>query len=184
MDNIKSPEELLELMSSIRYGYVGFDGKKYYDDWENWFNECYVQSGEEVLNSKVGTCWDQVELERLWFSKNNYNFKTIFSWFEHGRDDDMPTHTFLAFKSNDKWFWFENAFEAYRGIHEYNSLEELINDVKSKQFEFAFNNNKNAKESDRDCLVCYEYSKPNYHLGVNDYLSFVTSNQTINERKQ
>ena len=164
-DDIKTPNELLDFMkNNIKYGFLGKNGKKYYDqyseEWNDWNNECIVQSGEEVLNSNIGTCWDQVELERLWFEKNNYNFKTIFMWFEVGRECNLPTHTFLLFEHDNKWYWFENSFEMYRGIHEYNSLEEAIEDVKSKQIEFTSKNYKDFSEEDKQTLVSYEYPKP------------------------
>lgn len=72
-NNIKTPMELLKYMDNITYGFIGRNGKKYTDmnstDWNDWYDECFVQSGEEVLKSKIGTYWDQVELERLWFEK-------------------------------------------------------------------------------------------------------------------
>ena len=106
-DEINSPEELLEFMDkNITYGFLGKNGKKYTDmyspEWNDWYDECFVQSGEEVLKSKIGTCWDQVELERLWFEKNNYNFKTIFIWFEVNRENNFPTHAFLIYEDNNK----------------------------------------------------------------------------------
>ena len=101
--NIKTPFELLEFMDkNITYGFVGKNGKKYLDmysqEWNDWYQECFVQSGKEVLKSKVGTCWDQVELERLWFEKNGYSFKTFFVWFEVNRPNNLPTHTFLIYE--------------------------------------------------------------------------------------
>ena len=179
LDSIKNPKELLEYMDNITYGFVGKNGKKYLDmyskEWNDWYEQCFVQSGEEVLNSKIGTCWDQVELERLWFEKNRYSFKTIFAWFEVNRENDFPTHTFLIYESNGKFYWFEHAFEACKGIHEFDTEEEAINYFKEKQIEFTLRNNKNIKEEDKETLTCYEYSKPDYHLGVEEYLEFVTS---------
>ena len=180
LEQIKTPEELLEYMSNnITYGFVGKNGKKYYDmyseEWNDWHDECFVQSGEELLTSKIGTCWDQVELERLWFEKNNYSFKTIFSCFEVNRPNNLSTHTFLIYEKDGKWYWFEHAFESYRGIHEYDSEELAIEDVLNKQYDFSLKNNKETRVEDRECLVCYEYEKPGYHLGVDEYLDFVTS---------
>ena len=79
LDSIRNPKELLEYMDNITYGFVGKNGKKYLDmyskEWNDWYEQCFVQSGEEVLNSKIGTCWDQVELERLWFEKTDIVLK-------------------------------------------------------------------------------------------------------------
>ena len=103
MNDIKTPEELLNFMrNNIIYGFVGKNDKKYTDmfseEWNDWYSQCIVQNGEDVLKSKIGTCWDQVELERQWFEKNNYTVHTFFMWFEVGRECDLPTHTFLIYE--------------------------------------------------------------------------------------
>lgn len=182
LDNIKSPEELLKFMDKIVYGFVGKNGKTYVDpfsnEWSNdWYNECIIQTGEEVINSLIGTCWDQVELERLWFEKNNYNFKTIFEWYEVGKPLNISTHTYLIYEKDNKWYWFEHAFETYRGIHEFNSEEDAINFVKEKHSEHELKNNSVFKEAYKNTLTLYEYGKPAPHLGVDDFYDFVTSKQ-------
>lgn len=176
-DIIKTPYDLLRYMkNNISYGFVSKCGKKYaYDDknWnKDWFTNCIVQSGEDVLKTGYGTCWDQVELERKWFADNGYEFETIFSWFEIDSPNNYPTHTFLAFKDKDKWYWFENAFADYRGIHEYDILDNLINDVKNKQLLFAIKSGI-AKPNDDRLIKSYKYNKPKSNLGVRDYIDYV-----------
>ena len=186
-DEIKNPNQLLEFMNNITYGFIGKNGKKYTDmqsqEWNDWHEQCFVQNGEEVLKSKIGTCWDQVELERLWFEKNNYKFKTIYMWFEVNRENDLPTHTFLIYEDNNKWYWFEHAFEMYKGIHEFNSEEEAIKYVKEKQCEYASHNNSGFKDRDEYTLECYEYNKPPDNLGVDEYTNYVTSGNKIKFEK-
>ena len=179
---LKTPEELLEYMKkNIHYGFVGYNGKKYYDmfseEWNDWYTECYVQNGEEVIDSKIGTCWDQVELERVWFEKNHYHYHTFFIQFEVNKENNYPTHTFLIYEDGNFFYWFEHAFEAERGIHKFHSLDEAIEYVKAKQIEYTKLNNIEASDEDMDCLVVYEYTKPKDHLGVDDYLDFVTTHK-------
>lgn len=186
LNSIQTPNELLEYMSqNIIYGFIGKNGKKYTDmfseEWNDWYSECFVQNGEEVLESKIGTCWDQVELERLWFEKKGYTIHTFFMWFEVNKENNYPTHTFLIYESNDKYYWFENAFEAERGIHEFNSLDEAIECVKAKQVAYVKNNVPNISLEDLEKLVVYVYSKPAYHLGVEEYLEHVTSINYVND---
>lgn len=184
-NKIDNPKDLLEYMSkNIKYGFVGKNGKKYLvqtsEDWNDWYQECRVQTGEEVLNTNVGTCWDQVELERLWFEKNNYEIKTIFIWFEV--EEEYPTHTFLLYKKDNKWFWFENSFEIYRGIHEFNSIKEAIEDIKFKHLKYAINKGI-AKLSDKEYIKTYEYSKLLSSLNVEEYINHVTSNKSKKQTK-
>ena len=184
VNKITNPQELLEFMNNnIIYGFVGKNGKKYTnpnsEEWDDWYQECMVQSGEEVIISGIGTCWDQVELERLWFEKSAYPFKTFFCWFEVNRENDLPTHTFLIYEDNNKYYWFEHSFGDYCGIHEYPSLELAIEDIKNKQFNYALSYSKTIKQEDINTFACYEYSKPKPHLGVDDYINFVTSKNKI-----
>ena len=175
-NNIKSPEELLQYMEeNIEYGYVDKEGNKYYNSDNDLFvKKCYVQTGKEVLKSKIGTCWDQVELERLWFKNNKYDYKTFFIKFDLDYINDYPTHTFLIYKKENKWFWFENAFIDNRGIYEFDSLDNAINTVKNKQFEYA-SKYYNASKNELNKIRSYEYEELTNGLDVNGFLKHVTS---------
>ena len=147
-------------------------------EWNDWDKECLVQPGEEVLKTNIGTCWDQVELERLWFSKHNYEFKTIFIWFEVDYNNNYPTHSFLLYKENNKCYWFENAFFDYQGIHEFNTYEEAIDFIKERHLDNAINN-KVAKKEDYDLIKCYEFQGFNKALSVEEYIDHVTNGKLI-----
>lgn len=178
-EEILTPEQLIQYMSdNIHYGFVGKNGKIYKEqgskEWNNdWYSECIVQNGESLMNSHYGTCWDQVELERKWFSEHNYLYKTIFMWFEINKPNGLPTHTFLIYYKDDKWYWFEHSFEVNKGIHEFLSEEILIDYIKDKQLEYAIKIG-GATLQDRKYIKCYEYTEPEPNLGVNDYIYHVT----------
>ena len=175
LEKIRTPEELLEYMKkNITYGFIGKNNKVYKNplskEWDDWKEECLVQTGEEVVNTKIGTCYDQVEFERLWFEKHHYELKTVFLCFEVDYENNYPTHTFLVYKKNQKWYWFEHAFEPCRGIHEFDSLEETINTVISKQLEYAISIGI-AKESDKKLIKSYEYSKLTKPMDIEEFLN-------------
>ena len=178
-EKLKTPEELLTFMDqNIVFGFIGKNGKKYTNmftkAWEeDWYSECIVQSGEEVLKTRIGTCWDQVELERLWFKTNDYEFKTIFIWFEMNEENDLPTHTFLVYKSDNKYCWFEHSFEDNKGIHEFDTFEKVIECVKQKQLEAAINSGK-AKIEQYNLIKAYEFEEPLSNISVSEYLKHVT----------
>ncbi len=82
-NKITSPQELLQYMNKhIYYGIVGCNNKVYVPNDKDFQRACneewYFRNGLDVLLSCVGHCWDQVEIERYWFTKNNYDFKTLF----------------------------------------------------------------------------------------------------------
>jgi len=180
--NVKSEYDLLDYMDKhIKYGFVGKNNKIYTDqnskEFRNdWYTEYTLQSGESLIENHYGTCWDHVELERLWFEKNNFVFKTIFTWFEINKPNNLPTHSFLIYNKNNMWYLFEHNIE--RGILEFQFEKEAIDYIKQKQLEFAINDKK-AKPSDQVFLKSYEYSKPVYNIGVDEYLEHVTNNLYI-----
>ncbi len=177
--NLETPKDLLNYMTNdITYGFISKDNHKYTDpfskDWQdNWYDKCLVQTGKEVLGTKIGTCWDQVELERLWFKSHHYNFKTIFMWFEINKENNLPTHTCLIYEQDNKYYWFENAFEANRGICEFNSFKEAVDYIKQEQLNYIVANNLGGKDY-LDFLKVYEYDELTKPLSVQEYLDHVT----------
>ena len=81
--------KIMNLMDSIEYGFKDNDGnniintnvQKWDEEFENFY---YLQTPEELMQSKCGVCWDQVELERKLFSENNITIKTYFIFISDG----------------------------------------------------------------------------------------------------
>ena len=126
-------QEILNKLDDIKYGFVSIDKNIYQDDSKDWdknFSKLYrLQSPEELIKNKYGVCWDQVELERYYLTQNNIEAKSYFI-IAYAKMQE-PTHTFIVVKS-DKYYWLEHSWELYRGIHEYETLKELLFDVKLK----------------------------------------------------
>ena len=177
-DNISTPLELLDFMSSIKYGFLGSDNKFYFDD-SNWFDKFVLQSPSDILNNMIGNCFDQVELERDWFSKHNYKFNVYFQRIELDYNNPYPMHTFLVYEDNNKYYWFENAWSDNRGIFEYNTLDELFKDVYDKSIILYKKNNINDEELKKYSL--YILDKPKYHFSALEYIEFCSKLVKINE---
>ena len=184
--DINTPEELLEFMSNnIIYGYISNNGKLYDNpndsEWNMCFHDtCIIQSPNSLLETKHGTCWDQTELERYWFINNNYEIKTIFLLFVVNKPNNLPTHSFLIFKKDNKYYWFEHSFTPYKGIHEYDSEKELIDDVCSKQIEYALS--EGYPREDLTNLVAFDFTKPKDNCSVDEYIENAT--KTMYESKK
>lgn len=179
---IKTPEELLELMKYINYGYLGKNSKLHYfadpDFNEVWYEEYILEEPQDILKSKLGNCWDQTELERDWFEKNNYEYKTIYEMVDLDYKNPYPTHSFLVYKDNDNsWNWFENSDYDNRGIHKFNSLNELLayQLTNYKNFLKTFN----ITDEELEKIVLKDYSKPNYHISAEEYLNHVKSSKDL-----
>ncbi len=167
--------EINLIMNQMEYGFKDSSGQNIINNLEKWDNEFdkfyYLQTPEELLISKCGVCWDQVELERKLFSDNNINFKTYFIYII---DNDMlPSHTFLVYNDEKNYYWFEHSWGEYKGIHKYNSIKNLFDDV---IYKFKNSHKEVIKNSK---VFLYEYEKPKYHITCNDFYKYIETQKLI-----
>ena len=171
MKSIKTPEELLKYMDIINYGFVDENNNVYQDeDFEqNVFSKWKLSSPERLLKVKYGHCFDQVELEREWFT-NKYPIHTYYMMFLVPYENPFSTHTFLVYENNHKYYLFEHSDYFNRGIHEYNSLDELLDKEMKHHLEYNLKNNKMTDEEQKS-LVIYEYQKPEYNIDMIEFIN-------------
>lgn len=179
--SIKTPTELLEFMSNIEYGYLTKSGKIYTindaDYQKSWYDNYILQDKSTILKTGVGNCFDQVELERAWFEDNNYQIKTIYEMVSLNYDNNYPTHTFLVYKDNNKWFWFENSFSKLRGIHKFDTLEELMSYQKDKYLELLEEYQITDIEHKNIIITCY--NKPTPNISALEYIEYAVESSSF-----
>ena len=149
-------QEIMKLMEEINYGWVDKNGNPHIK-LEGFADNYILQSPEELIKSKLGVCWDQVELERFYFKEKGIDINSYFIVHYDGKK--CPCHTFISFEKNGKFYWFEHAWEKHRGIKEFNSKEELLKDVREKFIDLEL---KNGYQEDH--LFIFNYKKPTPHL--------------------
>jgi len=175
--DVKTPQELLEFMDIIEYGYLANGNKYNYKDedaFEAHIDEWRLSSPQQLLENKIGHCFDQVELERDWFAKNNYKFKAYFIFFYNCDDKTYSNHTFLIYEDNNKYYYFEHSWGDMKGIYEFDSLSETFNYVALKNLQAD-----KPLVEDIKKLTIIEYGKPEYNV---DYETF-TANILKNGRE-
>lgn len=158
---INTPQELLEFMSDFKYEWMDKDGVFHEALTPDMYENYSLMTPEEVLINKKGICVDQTEFERDWFSKNNYEHKVMVIQIE--REDSTPGHQFLMYKENNKYYWFENAWYDERGIHEYSTYEDLIEDIKHK---FIVQNN--IAEQEINKIEIFEQIRYPYNISYEE----------------
>jgi len=183
INEIATPRELLNYMSNnINYGYLGKDNKVHLwsdpDFNDVWHNEYVLENYDDVLRTKVGNCWDQVEFERTWFLSRGYKIMTFYEQVILDYDNPYPTHSFLTFNENDKWYWFENSDGSNRGIHEFNSLNELL-DYQLARYRLFLKNNFNIKEEEINKIKLFVYYEPKYHSTADEYIDNIINGINI-----
>ena len=89
----------------------------------------------------------------------NIPFKTYYI----EQDNQMrSTHTFLVYTKNNKFYYFENSYEKYRGIYEYHDLNTLLKDIIKHMMDDQRSNG----------FKIYEYNKPKYGIGVQEFMDY------------
>lgn len=176
-ENIKTPQELLTYMDNINYGFTDSTGNNY-GSWdekkfeENVFKKWTLSSPERLIKVKHGHCFDQVELERDWFTKHNYIIHTYYIMFVLPYENPYTTHTFLIYEENSKYYYFEHSDYYNRGIIEFDSLEEALLYRQRKQIS-SNKEQHNMTEEEISSLKIFEYSKPPYGITMDDFITLI-----------
>ena len=182
-ENIKMPEELLKFMDeNISYGYLDKNGKIHRiqdkDFNEDWFNLYRLENNQDVLNTKVGNCFDQVEFERTWFINNGYEIKTIFEMVLLDYENPYPMHSFLAYKEYNKWYLFEHADFANKGIRGFNNILDLIN-YQLYTYKIFLKKDFKIKDEELEKIYMSYFEEPKNHANEEEYIEFVTRGKNI-----
>lgn len=163
--DVKTPIELYDFMKeNIEYGFLSNSDKKTYrrvdmnDDKlyeELLFNTYCLQTSEELLNTRCGICYDQVELERKWFEENGYKVFTYYTPFHN--------HCFLVFVDDNGYNWFERTIKEHNGIHTKGNLEDILDYYKCVQL-------RNGATND---LKLYQYNTVKFHCGFYEFINSI-----------
>lgn len=111
-------------------------------------NYTKLMSPEEVYNSKKGSCHDQVIFELYCLRKLNLHPKALFliEYNPNGNGNTNMTHSLVYYEKNGKICWFENAWGGNEGIHEFNSISELKEELYKLHKDGKFGNIKQYPE--------------------------------------
>lgn len=88
-----------------------------------------VVDSKQFEKQQGGICWDYVIYEADYFRKNFSSIKIKAWYIIWDKQPDYPTHTFITFKSKNKYILFESSFKAIQGVYEANSEKDIINFV-------------------------------------------------------
>lgn len=97
-----------------------------YSDYDKYWR---LASPSQFEKQGGGTCWDFTAYEADFF-KNKLSktwFKTIYIMFN--KPENYPSHTFLVFKYDDEFYYFESAYQSYKGIYWGDSESDIIDFV-------------------------------------------------------
>ncbi len=132
---IKTPYSLLNYLKKyFNYGFVYRN--KVFTETEKDFHKKMdifykIRLGNDFLKNKYGVCWDFCEFERLFFLEYNIEHNCYFINSKYG-ENNGPTHTFIIYKYESKWYWFEYSWFECLGIWEFDTKENALKTVLKK----------------------------------------------------
>ena len=118
------------LMQDIEFGMFDENGEELLNS-EDWYDKTVVQSPEDTINHKKGNSVDQANL-LYWLFKDNGLKPEIYYVEYTNKDKVSPSHMFVIFNKDNKCYWYENAWEDEKGLHDFNNSIECFDYIKSK----------------------------------------------------
>jgi hypothetical protein len=101
----------------------------------------FIRNSKEIINSGKGDCHEQALVIYDKCINENLNAKRLFFIAYNPKNPpNSPggeTHTLCYVNLGEKIFWIENAWYEMKGIHEFNSLHELKEEIKKSYLKFS-----------------------------------------------
>lgn len=160
-------------IEGIRLGYRDKDGNKFLNFGKDFKERFYLQNPKQLLESKIGTCFEQVELERDLITKLDVDLRTYFIYYP---DEEFDlAHVFLIYKDKKKYYWLENSWVKYRGLHIYDTKQDLFNDVLKKFVE-------TIPHGDFKKVRLYLYEKPRFGINYVKFFSHCINGKSMKNK--
>jgi len=158
-------------MAKIQYGWIDKDGGRH-EKLSGFSKNYLLQTAEELRKSRLGVCLDQVELERALFAEQGITARSFFIVYYNGEMD--PAHTFVIVKDDEKYIWYEHAWEKYRGWHEFDSLKDALRDIREKFISIEL-----SEGFDPMQLCIFEYEKPQKKLNCQEFYAHCANGKSV-----
>ena len=134
INEIKTPEDILEFMNNIRYGWLDINGEEHIGNMKGFRSLYRTSTLDEVLEHGLGTCIEQVLLMSTLLSKIGIHNKMFCTRVYEGKDfnnleAEEHMHCFVLYSLNDKVYQIEHPNWEKIGIYEFESEEEAIQEI-------------------------------------------------------
>lgn len=154
---LEKAEKIFNDLKDIEYGWIDSNGRKHRHITEGYFAKYRFQLPEELLKTRFGCCWETSALSKELLIKEGVPAKNYFFVIQY---KNFFCHSITVFKENNKIYWIELSQKDYIGIHEYNSMEELMNFIVDN-FDKIMHREEKINLSD---IKIFEYETPKRKL--------------------
>ena len=135
INEIKNPQDVYKFMTdNIEYGWIDISGNIHLNTMKEFRKIYRTMSIEEILDYKIGTCIDQVNLMHYLLNKINIKNKMyccrIFEPDDYGNlEEEEHMHCFILYYENNKVYHIEHPNSEKKGIYKYISEAEAIKTI-------------------------------------------------------
>ena len=159
-----TPEEFLEYLNNkCEYGFIS-ENKKYTDGLIYY----HTISPAEFSKKHIGVCWDYANYECAYFKEYFKDIPCELYYIEMASLPEEPTHTWLSYHTNNKYYIIESSWYKNRGIHEYDTKKDMIDDYVAR---FLKSNHATHHEAKYAVLT---YKLPSiYNMQPIDFMNYV-----------
>lgn len=123
--------KILEKMKDIKYGWIDRNGVIHKKAGRNFFiNNYKLQTIEETIEYKVGTCWEQVELARYYLEREDIPVQTYLILYNH--EDKIARHSVAIAEEFGTYYLVENSWKVQDKPFSADRIEDIL--VRNNRF--------------------------------------------------
>ena len=165
--------EVLEKLKEIKYGWIDNSGIVHKKAGRNFFiNNYRLQTIEETIEYKVGTCWEQVELARYYLEKEDIPVQTYLILYN--QENKIARHSILIAENFGEFCLVENSWKIEDDIY----TAERVEDILVKIIDL-FPQMYKIYDFDMSKIEIYKYDKPESKLNYNEFTEYCKNQERI-----
>ncbi len=170
---IEKINEVLEKLKEIKYGWIDNSGIVHKKAGRNFFiNNYRLQTIEETIEYKVGTCWEQVELARYYLEKEDVSVQTYLILYN--QENKIARHSILIAENFGEYCLVENSWKIENCIY----TAERVEDILVKIIDL-FPQMYKIYDFDMSKIEIYKYDKPEPRLDYNGFTEYCKNQERI-----
>lgn len=164
-------QELYNKYKDIEYGWYDGNNQLHLHVVDGFLAKFKMQTIEHIKETKNAICWEVVELYRHELEEKGINCETYFFCLN---ETGYHCHSIIVVPYDNKYYWIEGSFKDFKGVHEYDTLDEIF-DVIKNNYHIIVRDPK--KKVNKDHIRIYRYTKPKDGIGCFSFYMHCFSNR-------
>lgn len=173
----KIPEVLaniLKKMDEISYGWIDIYGTIHHHSKRQYFIDNYrFMSIDKILESKVGTCFEQTALVSYYLNQEGIENHTYIIIYND--PDKIARHTVCIATYQDEYYLLESSWLINDDEIKYSNYEEILTKVIKRYPKMYKIDNFN-----KELIVVYEYTNPSVNMSYDEFCDNAKKGKKIN----